>query len=35
MLRKIAACKKVKLVTKKQQKQVKGGGIIVADVIMT
>ena len=35
MLRKIAACKKVKVVTKKQQKQVKGGGIIIEDVTMT
>ncbi len=35
MLSKIASCKKVKTVSKKQQKKIKGGGIITADLTMT
>jgi len=35
MLSKIEACQEVETVTKEQQKKVKGGGIIIADDIMT
>lgn len=35
MLRKIEDCQEVEIVTKEQQKEVKGGGIIVVDVTMT
>jgi len=35
MLDKIQACQEVEIVTKKQQEKVKGGGIIIADDIMT
>lgn len=35
MLRKIAANKKVKVLLKKQQKSLKGGGIIITDLAMT
>jgi len=35
MLDKIKACQEVETLTKEQQEKVKGGGIIIADDIMT